>query len=36
LLAADGFVASGPPAQVLGDVAAWDRLGLRLPEWLPS
>ena len=36
LLGSEGLVASGPPAQVLQDNAAWDRLGLHLPEWLPS
>jgi len=34
LLDRDGFVASGPPQQVLADRSAWDRLGLRLPEWV--
>ncbi|MBN1812492.1 MAG: hypothetical protein JXA14_11695, partial [Anaerolineae bacterium] len=34
LLGPEGFVADGPPADVLRDHAAWDRLGLRVPAWL--
>jgi energy-coupling factor transporter ATP-binding protein EcfA2 len=34
LLAPDGFAADGPPAQVLGDRAAWARLGLPVPDWV--
>jgi energy-coupling factor transport system ATP-binding protein len=34
LLAPEGFVAEGPPAQVLRDGAAWARLGLLVPEWV--
>jgi energy-coupling factor transporter ATP-binding protein EcfA2 len=34
LLGKEGFVASGPPDQVLSDIAAWEKLGLRLPSWL--
>ncbi len=34
LLAPDGFVAEGAPAQVLHDEAAWARLGLLVPEWV--
>jgi energy-coupling factor transport system ATP-binding protein len=34
LLGAEGFVADGPPADVLRDHAAWTRLGLRIPVWL--
>jgi energy-coupling factor transport system ATP-binding protein len=34
LLGAEGFVADGPPADVLRDHAAWTRLGLRVPAWL--
>jgi energy-coupling factor transporter ATP-binding protein EcfA2 len=35
LLGAEGFVADGPPASVLRDRAAWARLGLGVPAWLP-
>jgi energy-coupling factor transporter ATP-binding protein EcfA2 len=34
LLGPDGFVASGPPAQVLRDDVAWARLGLSVPAWV--
>ncbi|HNS50048.1 MAG TPA: ABC transporter ATP-binding protein [Anaerolineae bacterium] len=34
LLAAEGFVADGPPAMVLRDEAAWARLGLVVPAWV--
>jgi energy-coupling factor transporter ATP-binding protein EcfA2 len=34
LLGPEGFVAQGPPAQVLGDRAAWARLGLSVPDWV--
>jgi len=34
LLSPEGFVASGSPEQVLADHSAWDRLGLRLPDWV--
>jgi energy-coupling factor transporter ATP-binding protein EcfA2 len=34
LLGPDGFVADGPPAEVLRDDAAWARLGLSVPEWV--
>jgi energy-coupling factor transporter ATP-binding protein EcfA2 len=34
LLHPDGIVASGPPAQVLADRAAWEKLGLLIPEWI--
>jgi energy-coupling factor transporter ATP-binding protein EcfA2 len=34
LLDRDGFLADGPPEQVLADHSAWDRLGLRLPDWV--
>jgi energy-coupling factor transporter ATP-binding protein EcfA2 len=33
LLGPEGFVAHGPPAQVLHDGAAWARLDLSVPEW---
>jgi energy-coupling factor transporter ATP-binding protein EcfA2 len=36
LLGSDGFVADGPPAEVLRDEAAWARLGLVVPEWVQS
>jgi energy-coupling factor transport system ATP-binding protein len=34
LLGKDGLVASGPPGQVLADHPAWERLGLRVPDWV--
>jgi energy-coupling factor transporter ATP-binding protein EcfA2 len=34
LLGPEGFVADGPPAEVLSDDAAWARLGLSVPEWV--
>ena len=34
LLGADGFVADGPTAEVLRDEAAWQRLGLLVPDWV--
>jgi energy-coupling factor transport system ATP-binding protein len=34
LLGRDGFVAEGPPAEVLDNGTAWARLGLRVPEWV--
>jgi energy-coupling factor transporter ATP-binding protein EcfA2 len=34
LLGTEGFVADGPPADVLRDHTAWARLGLRVPAWL--
>jgi energy-coupling factor transporter ATP-binding protein EcfA2 len=34
LLGPDGFVADGPPAEVLRDDAAWVALGLSVPEWV--
>ena len=34
LLGPAGFVADGPPAQVLRDQAAWERLGMLVPEWV--
>jgi energy-coupling factor transport system ATP-binding protein len=34
LLGSSGFVADGPPAQVLRDQAAWEQLGLFVPEWV--
>jgi ABC-type hemin transport system ATPase subunit len=33
LLGPQGFVAHGPPAQVLHDDAAWASLGLSVPDW---
>ncbi len=29
-----GIVADGPPAEVLSDEPAWERLGLRVPAWV--
>jgi energy-coupling factor transport system ATP-binding protein len=34
LLGAEGFVAHGPPAQVLRDDGAWASLGLSVPDWV--
>jgi energy-coupling factor transporter ATP-binding protein EcfA2 len=34
LMGPDGFVADGPPAQVLRDQAAWERLGMLVPGWV--
>ncbi len=34
LLGSEGFVADGPPAEVLRDDAAWARLGLSVPAWV--
>jgi energy-coupling factor transport system ATP-binding protein len=34
LMGPDGFVADGPPARVLADGAAWQRIGLTVPDWL--
>jgi energy-coupling factor transport system ATP-binding protein len=34
LLGADGFVADGPPAQVLCDEAPWVHMGLTVPDWV--
>ena len=34
LLGPDGFVADGPPEQVLRDEKAWAQLGLRIPPWI--
>jgi energy-coupling factor transporter ATP-binding protein EcfA2 len=34
LLGLDGFVADGPPDEVLRDEAPWARLGLHVPDWL--
>jgi energy-coupling factor transporter ATP-binding protein EcfA2 len=34
LLGPEGFVAHGPPAEILADDAAWASLGLSVPGWL--
>lgn len=34
LLGQDGFVADGPPAEILRDEVPWARIGLRVPEWV--
>jgi ABC-type hemin transport system ATPase subunit len=34
LLGPEGFVAHGPPAEVLHESAAWASLGLSVPEWV--
>jgi energy-coupling factor transporter ATP-binding protein EcfA2 len=36
LLGPDGFVADGPPAEVLLDHASWSRLGLSVPDWVQT
>jgi len=36
LLGLEGFVAQGPPAEVLRDDRAWAQLGLSLPEWVSA
>jgi energy-coupling factor transporter ATP-binding protein EcfA2 len=35
LLGPDGFVADGPPPNVLRDKEAWAQLGLFVPDWVP-
>jgi energy-coupling factor transporter ATP-binding protein EcfA2 len=34
LLGTEGFVAHGPPAQILRDDGAWASLGLSVPDWI--
>ncbi len=34
LLGPEGFVADGPPEQILRDEARWTQLGLRIPPWI--
>jgi energy-coupling factor transport system ATP-binding protein len=34
LLGRDGIVADGPPARVLENAAAWQRIGLAVPDWI--
>jgi len=34
LLSPNGFVADGPPSEVLLDDAAWAKLGLTVPDWV--
>jgi energy-coupling factor transporter ATP-binding protein EcfA2 len=34
LLGADGFVADGPPAEILRDDVSWAQLGLSVPDWV--
>lgn len=36
LLGPDGFVADGPPAELLKNKAAWSQIGLSIPTWLPG
>jgi energy-coupling factor transport system ATP-binding protein len=36
LMTRAGFVADGPPDQVLADAGAWKRAGLIVPDWLPE
>ncbi len=36
LINPEGIIASGPPAQVLADRAAWQKLGLLIPEWIDA
>jgi energy-coupling factor transporter ATP-binding protein EcfA2 len=34
VLGHEGFVADGPPAEVLADDGAWAQVGMRVPEWV--
>jgi energy-coupling factor transporter ATP-binding protein EcfA2 len=34
LLGPEGFVAHGPPVEILRDDAAWAKLGLAVPDWV--
>jgi energy-coupling factor transporter ATP-binding protein EcfA2 len=34
LLSPDGFLADGPPAEILLDREPWDRAGLSVPDWV--
>ncbi len=34
LMSEGGFVTDGPPLAVLADRTAWDRIGLRVPDWV--
>jgi energy-coupling factor transport system ATP-binding protein len=34
LLSPHGLLADGPPAEVLHDGAVWERMGLRVPDWV--
>jgi len=34
LLGRDGFVADGPPADILRDETPWAKVGLHVPEWI--
>jgi energy-coupling factor transport system ATP-binding protein len=36
LMARSGFVADGPPAEVLSNAEAWVQAGLLVPDWLPE
>jgi energy-coupling factor transporter ATP-binding protein EcfA2 len=36
LMDESGFVADGPPGEVLGDKAAWKRAGLIVPDWVAA
>jgi energy-coupling factor transporter ATP-binding protein EcfA2 len=36
LMTHSGFVADGPPAEVLADTDAWKKAGLIVPDWLPE
>jgi energy-coupling factor transport system ATP-binding protein len=36
ILGQDGFVADGPPDEVLRDEAPWAQVGLHVPEWVVS
>jgi energy-coupling factor transporter ATP-binding protein EcfA2 len=36
LMTRAGFIADGPPAEVLADADAWAQAGLIVPDWLPE
>jgi energy-coupling factor transport system ATP-binding protein len=36
ILGQDGFVADGPPGEILRDEAAWAQVGLLVPDWVVS
>ena len=36
LLTRSGFVADGPPSEVLSDAGVWVQAGLIVPDWLPE
>ena len=36
ILGSDGFVADGPPREILRDEAPWAQVGLQVPDWVVS